>query len=398
LPIRARGTSRNNRGFSIVEQGERSAEIAEFETAQRQAIRLEKNTPASIKGRGAASNTEGRFAVRVHEAEDDGWFVDGEPPPHPRTTVNEETSRSIISRNESPDIPFSQSINPYRGCEHGCFYCFARPTHSYLELSPGLDFETKLFAKTNAAERLRIELGKPGYRCSPIALGANTDPYQPIEKRYRITRQILELLSECRHPFSIVTKNALVERDLDLLAPLAEKNLVKVFLSVTTLDNRLAAKMEPRASAPHRRLQAIRALHDAGVPVGVMFAPVIPMVNDSELEAVLEAAREAGAGSAGYVMIRLPHELKTLFREWLEQHAPLRAAHVMSLIQQLRGGRDYDASFGTRMRGEGVFAQLIARRFSLAHQRLGFTGGRERSLDCTQFVAPKAATPQGELF
>jgi DNA repair photolyase len=352
----------------------------------------------SIKGRGAASNAEGRFAVRVHEAEDDGWFVDGEPPPHPHTTVNLENARSIISRNESPDVPFSESINPYRGCEHGCFYCFARPTHSYLELSPGLDFETKLFAKTNAAERLRAELAKPGYRCSPIALGTNTDPYQPIERRYRITRQILELLAECRHPFSIVTKNALVERDLDLLAPLAEKNLVKVFLSVTTLDNRLAAKMEPRASAPHRRVQAIRTLSEAGVPVGVMFAPVIPMVNDAELEAVLEASRDAGADSAGYVVVRLPHELKTLFREWLAQHLPLRAEHVMSLIQQLRGGRDYDATFGSRMRGEGVFAQLIAKRFQLAHQRLGFRGGRERVLDCTQFVPPRIPTAQGELF
>ena len=331
--------------------------------------------------------------MRVHAAEDDGWFVDGEPPPHPRTAVTEEAARSIISRNDSPDVPFAQSINPYRGCEHGCFYCFARPTHSYLELSPGLDFETKLFAKTNAAERLRAELAKPGYRCSPIALGANTDPYQPIERRYRITRQILELLAECRHPFSIVTKNALVERDLDLLAPLAEKRLVKVFLSVTTLDNRLAAKMEPRASAPHRRVQAIRALHDAGVPVGVMFAPVIPMINDAELESVLEAARAAGADSAGYVMVRLPHELKTLFREWLEQHLPLRAEHVLSLIQQMRGGRDYDSEFGTRMRGEGVFAQLIAKRFQLAHQRLGFSGGRERTLDCTQFVAPRKVTP-----
>jgi len=334
----------------------------------------------------------------VHKTEDDGWFVDGEPPPHPLTTVNEETARSIISRNQSPDIPFSQSINPYRGCEHGCFYCFARPTHSYLELSPGLDFETKLFAKTNAVERLRAALARLGYRCSPIALGANTDPYLLIEKRYRITRQILELLSECRHPFSIVTKNALVERDLDLLAPLAKMNLVKVFLSVTTLDNRLAAKMEPRASAPHRRLQTIRTLHEAGVPVGVMFAPVIPMINDAELEAVLEATRAAGADSAGYVLIRLPHELKVLFREWLQQHVPLRAEHVMSLIQQLRGGRDYDASFGTRMRGEGVFAQLIAKRFALAHQRLGFHGGRERILDCSQFVAPRAATAQGELF
>jgi DNA repair photolyase len=353
---------------------------------------------ARIKGRGAIGNADGRFARRVVEAVDDGWSQDDEPAPHPLTAVTEESARSIISRNDSPDIPFSQSINPYRGCEHGCFYCFARPTHSYLELSPGLDFETKLFAKTNAAERLRAELAKPGYVCSPIALGANTDPYQPIERRYRITRQILELLAECRHPFSIVTKNAMVERDLDLLAPLAAAHLVKVFLSVTTLDNRLAAKMEPRASAPHRRVQAIKRLSEAGVPTGVMFAPVIPMVNDAELEAVLTAAREAGASSAGYVLVRLPHELKAMFRDWLREHLPERAEHVMSLIRQSRGGADYDASFGKRMRGAGVFADLIAQRFAVALRKLGFDGGRERRLDVTQFVPPRNAGPQGELF
>ena len=353
---------------------------------------------ARIKGRGAIGNVDGRFAQRVVETVDDGWSQDDEPTPHPLTEVSEETARSIISRNESPDIPFAQSINPYRGCEHGCFYCFARPSHSYLELSPGLDFETKLFAKTNAAERLRAELAKPGYLCTPIALGTNTDPYQPIERRYRITRQILELLAECRHPFSIVTKNAMVERDLDLLAPLAAANLVKVFLSVTTLDNRLAAKMEPRASAPHRRVQAIERLSDAGVPTGVMFAPVIPMVNDAELEAVLSAAREAGATSAGYVLVRLPHELKTMFRDWLREHLPERAEHVLSLIQQSRGGADYDARFGKRMRGEGVFADLIAQRFAIAQRRLGFTGGRERHLDVTQFVPPRKLGPQAELF
>jgi DNA repair photolyase len=353
---------------------------------------------ARIKGRGAIGNVDGRFAQHVVETVDDGWSQDDEPPPHPLTEVSEESARTIISRNESPDISFAQSINPYRGCEHGCFYCFARPSHSYLELSPGLDFETKLFAKTNAAERLRAELAKPGYVCTPIALGTNTDPYQPIERRYRITRQILELLAECRHPFSIVTKNAMVERDLDLLAPLAEANLVKVFLSVTTLDNRLAAKMEPRASAPHRRVQAIKRLSDAGVPTGVMFAPVIPMVNDAELEAVLSAAREAGATSAGYVLVRLPHELKTMFRDWLREHLPERAEHVLSLIQQSRGGADYDASFGKRMRGEGVFADLIAQRFAIAQRRLGFTGGRERRLDMTQFVPPRKLGPQAELF
>ena len=368
-------------------------------------------TNQRIKGRGAIGNAEGRFAQRIVEAVDEGWFVDGEAPPHPDTRVSEEHARSILSRNDSPDIPFAQSLNPYRGCEHGCFYCFARPTHNYLELSPGLDFETRLFAKSNAAERLRAELAKPGYVCRPIALGSNTDPYQPIEKRYRITRAVLELLASCGHPFSIVTKNALVERDLDLLAPLAQRGLAKVFLSVTTLDNRLAAKMEPRASAPHRRLQAIRTLTAAGVPNGVMFAPVIPAVNDRELEAVLEAARAAGADSAGYVLVRLPHELKQLFRDWLQAHLPQRAEHVMSLIRQMRGGADYDSAFGRRMRGEGVFAQLIAQRFAKAQKRYGYAEGRGIALDIAQFVPPSpapgtaadrvkrtAGAAQGELF
>jgi DNA repair photolyase len=351
-----------------------------------------------IKGRGSAVNPEGRFIRTRHAAEDDGWYVDGEPAAAPRTTVTEEAARSIISRNQSPDIPFSQSINAYRGCEHGCSYCYARPSHSYLELSPGLDFETRLFAKTNAVERLREELARPGYVCSAIALGANTDPYQPIERRYRITRGIIELLAECGHPFSIVTKNSLVERDLDLLEPLAQRNLVKVYLSVTTLDNQLAARMEPRASAPHRRVETLRRLSAAGIPVGVMFAPVIPMLNDPELEAVLESCRDAGATSAGYVLLRLPHELRQLFRDWLDSHYPQRAAHILSLMQQLHDGRDYDPSFGQRHTGSGPFAQLIARRFRLAHQRLGYLGGRERALDTSQFMPPRKPSPQGELF
>jgi DNA repair photolyase len=353
-----------------------------------------------IKGRGARGNAEGRFAVTRRVAEDDGWPGDADPEPAglPATSVSEERARSILSRNDSPDLPFAQSLNPYRGCEHGCFYCFARPSHSYLELSPGLDFETRLFAKTNAVELLRRELARPGYTCSPIALGSNTDPYQPIERRYRITRQVLALLAECRHPFSIVTKNAGVERDLDLLVPLATQNLVKVFLSVTTLDNRLAAKMEPRASAPHRRIEAIRRLSKAGVPTGVMFAPVIPMVNDAELEAVLEVAREAGAASAGYVLLRLPHELKELFRDWLQAHLPERAGHVLSLIRQSRGGRDYDPAFGRRMRGEGVFAELVAQRFAKALRRYGYRAGRGPALDSSLFVPPRPVSPQAELF
>jgi DNA repair photolyase len=356
---------------------------------------------AAIKGRGAASRMDGRFAVTRARAEDDGWGSvyareDDEAPPPLRTEVTAERARSIISRNDSPDVGFSQSINPYRGCEHGCVYCFARPSHAYLDLSPGLDFESRLFAKTNAAERLREELAKPSYTPSPIALGINTDAYQPIERRYRITRQVLEVLAECRHPVSFVTKSALIERDLDLLVDLARDRLVSVYFSVTTLDNRLAARMEPRACAPHRKLRAMRRLHEAGVPVGVLVAPVVPMITDRELEHILEAAREHGAGAAGYVLLRLPHELKQIWREWLELHYPDRAAHVMSLIRQMRGGRDYDSSFGRRMRGEGPFAELIAQRFAKAHRRLGF--GRLPPLDASRFVAPRKPSPQGELF
>ncbi|WP_238346282.1 PA0069 family radical SAM protein [Luteimonas saliphila] len=356
---------------------------------------------APLKGRGAASYVPGRYEVATTHAEDDGWESlrtrdDTDPDPHPDTRVHEERARGIVSRNDSPDIGFGQSVNPYRGCEHGCVYCFARPSHAYLNLSPGLDFETRLFAKTNAAERLRAEFSRKGYRCSPIALGINTDAYQPIERRYRITRSLIEVMAQCHHPFSLITKNALVTRDLDLLAPLAQQQLVTVYFSVTTLDNRLSSKMEPRASAPHARLEAMRALAEAGVPVGVMVAPVIPMINDRELEAILEAAREAGAGAAGYVLLRLPHELKDIWREWLQLHHPERAAHVMSLVRQMRGGRDYDSRFGKRMRGEGPFADLVAARFERARRKLGF--GRLPPLDATRFRAPADAGPQGELF
>ena len=359
---------------------------------------------APIKGRGAASRVAGRFEKTLVRGEDDGWGsvyagafdADGEPRAPLRTQVTEERARSIISRNQSPDIGFSQSINPYRGCEHGCVYCFARPSHAYLDLSPGLDFETKLYAKTNAAERLREELAKPGYVPSEFALGINTDAYQPIERRYRITRQVLEVLAETKHPVHFVTKGGLIERDLDLLAPMARHGLVEVHFSITTLDNRLAAKMEPRATAPHGKLRAMRALAEAGVPVGVMVAPVVPMVSDHELEHILEAAREHGACEAGYVLLRLPHELKSIWREWLQLHYPERAAHVMSLVNQMRGGKDYDSAFGTRMRGEGPFAQLLQQRFAKAHRRLGF--GRMPALDRAKFVAPRKPSPQGELF
>lgn len=363
-----------------------------------------------LKGRGAASRVTGRFEQRSASRQDDGWgsghdFTDasGEAlEPGPATTVTVERARSIISRNQSPDIGFSQSINPYRGCEHGCVYCFARPSHAYLDLSPGLDFETRLYAKTNAVELLRAELARPRYACAPIVLGVNTDAYQPLERRERLTRGLLEVLAETRHPVRLITKNALVLRDLDLLAPMAEQGLAQVSLSVTTLDNRLAARMEPRASAPHARLRAIAGLHEAGVPVSVMVAPVIPAITDCELETILAAAREAGAVDASYVLLRLPHELKEVWREWLAQHYPDRAAHVMSLVAQMRGGRDYDSTFGTRMRGEGPFAQLLAARFAKARRQLGFT--RLPTLDCSRFAAPARPvptpppSPQGRLF
>lgn len=360
----------------------------------------------AIKGRGSTTHIAGRFESTVSEAVDDGWEAEESEEflaPRLRTEVRAETARSIISRNNSPDVGFSQSVNPYRGCEHGCSYCFARPSHAYLNLSPGLDFETKLFAKTNAAQLLRKELSKPSYVPQPIALGINTDSYQPIERKFKLTRQLIELMLETRHPFSLITKNALVERDIDLLAPLAEQNLVSVHFSVTSLDPHLSSKLEPRAAAPHARLRAMRRLHEAGIPVGVMVAPVIPWINDAELEAVLEAARDAGASSAGYVLLRLPLEVAPLFRDWLETHYPDRATHVMSTINQLRGGKDYDSQFGTRMRGQGVYADLLSNRFKLARRRLGFDAQNSHwpKLDCTKFerpAPPKADSPQGSLF
>jgi DNA repair photolyase len=356
---------------------------------------------SATKGRGAASRPANRFHAQVRVGEDDGWgSVYGtdelDAPRALPTTVTEERARTIISHNNSPDVGFDSSINPYRGCEHGCVYCFARPSHAYLDLSPGLDFETRLYAKTNAVERLREEIARPGYLPSPIALGINTDGWQPIERDYGLTRGLLEVLCETRHPVHIVTKGALITRDLDLLADLARDQLVHVHLSVTTLDNQLSAKLEPRAAAPHTRLKAVRALHEAGVPVGVLVAPVIPFVTDHMLEDILAAAREAGAGAAGYVLMRLPHELKQLFREWLELHYPERATHVMSLMQQMHGGKDYDARFGQRMKGSGPFAQLLQQRFRKARDRLGFPG--LPPIDASRFVAPRKPSPQGALF
>jgi DNA repair photolyase len=351
--------------------------------------------------RGALSQVAGRFESEARDPFDDGWARDDEPLEPLKTVVTVERARSIISRNDSPDIPFEQSINPYRGCEHGCVYCYARPSHAYLELSPGLDFETRLFAKTNAAELLRGELAKPGYRVSPISLGANTDCYQPAERQYGLTRQIVEILAECDHPLTIVTKSALVERDLDLLAPMAKKNLVKVFVSIGTLDPVLARKLEPRAASPQRRLDTVRAISQAGVPCGVMVAALIPALNDKTLEHVLEEAAKAGAQEAAYVILRLPNELKEVFKEWLAAHYPQRAAHVISIVRQMRGGKDNDPRFGERMRGTGNFAELISTRFAIACKRFGLNGHgggrRVPALDCSRFVPP-SLSGQLKLF
>ncbi len=342
------------------------------------------------RGRGATVNPGNRFRDATREAFDDGWGAPGEDdaPAPLRTTVTIQPARTIIARNDSPDIPFDQSINPYQGCEHGCIYCYARPSHAYHDLSPGLDFEAKLFAKPNAAALLRAELAKPGYVCDPLAIGMNTDAYQPIEREWKVTRSVLEVLGECEHPFSLITKSALIERDLDLIAPMAAKGLARAYFSITSLDRTLSRKLEPRAAAPQRRLESVKRLADAGIPVGVMIAPVIPQLNDRDLEGILEAAAGNGARWAGYVMLRLPREVSPLFRDWLQAHYPDRAAHVMSLVQQMRGGREYQSAFGARMRGEGIFAELIDRRFKLACVRLGLN--RDRTpLDTSRFRPPQ---------
>lgn len=348
------------------------------------------------KGRGALSNPEGRFETYRREHFDDCWDREEEPLPPLETTVMPEPARSIISRNQSPDIPFEQSINPYRGCEHGCIYCYARPSHAYVNLSPGLDFETKLFYKEHAAELLEQELRKPGYRPSPITLGANTDPYQPIERKLKVTRSILEVLQRFRHPVSIITKSTLVTRDLDILADMTRLNLASVMVSITTLDENLKRSLEPRAAGPWARLRTVRALAAQGVPVGVLNAPIIPVVNDREMEQILELAAEAGACCAGYVLLRLPYEVKDLFKEWLDAHLPERAAHVMSIIRQMRGGKDYQSGFGTRMRGTGEYAELIARRFALACRKFHLQHGRRTHLSTAHF-RPSAAGPQLDL-
>jgi DNA repair photolyase len=354
-----------------------------------------------LRGRGALSNAVGRYEsekrVLIDDGWDDGWRdEDGTPPPL-RTEVIVDATRSIIARNKSPDISFDQSINPYRGCEHGCIYCFARPSHAYLGMSPGADFESRLFAKPNAAALLRKELSAPGYVPKTIAMGTNTDPYQPIEKKMRITRSILEVLREFRHPVGIVTKSPLILRDADILADMARDGLAKVALSVTTLDRRLARAMEPRAGTPQRRLAAIKGLSEAGVPTGVMFAPAIPALNDGEMEQVLSAAAAHGARTAGYVLLRLPLEIKDLFREWLEANEPGRAKHVMSLIRSMRGGKDYDANWSTRMKGTGPYAEMMARRFHMAVKRLGLNQPT-RPLSLAKFKKPPQAGDQLSLF
>ena len=347
--------------------------VQRFQVSRQLGARFgERLAPADLRrGRGAASNVTARFEPNRREDFDDGWTREEAPAPL-KTEVTMERARSIITRNESPDISFDRSINPYRGCEHGCVYCFARPSHAYVGLSAGLDFESKLFAKEGAAALLEKELAAAKYRPSSIALGANTDAYQPVERQYRVTRSVLEVLARARHPVGIVTKSNLVLRDLDLLAPMAEQGLVKVFISVTTLDRDLARTMEPRAPTPERRLEAIERLAQAGVPVGVMVAPIIPAVNDAEVEKILTRAHAAGAREAGYVTLRLPLELREIFREWLSVNFPDKLKHTMSLVQSMHGGKDYESQWGRRMAGSGPYAWMIGRRFEIAAQRLGY--------------------------
>ncbi|WP_019593187.1 PA0069 family radical SAM protein [Thioalkalivibrio sp. ALM2T] len=343
------------------------------------------------KGRGATIDPHARFESTRHEPFDDGWVGDGEAPAPLRTEVTVEHPRSVLSWNQSPDVPFELSLNPYRGCEHGCGYCFARPAHAYVGLSPGLDFESRLFAKLGAADCLRRELARPSHRVVPLALGINTDAYQPIEREWRITRELLEVLAETGHPVSIVTKSALVERDLDLLGPMAERGLVQVAISVTTLERGLSRHLEPRAAAPQRRLQTVERLTAAGVPVSLLVAPLIPVLTDGELEGLLDAGAAAGAVAAGYVLLRLPREVAPLFEDWLHTHHPLKAEHILQRLREAHGGKLYDSTFGHRMRGAGPYAELLRQRFRLARRRAGLAG-RLVELDCNQFVPP--ARPQ----
>lgn len=348
------------------------------------------------RGRGAGLNPSGRFERLEREAVDDGWNSLEDLPPF-RTETQVERPKTVISRNDSPDLPFDRSVNPYRGCEHGCIYCFARPSHSYMGLSAGLDFEAKLFAKPDAPKLLARELSKPGYKPRTIAIGTNTDPYQPIEREWRIMRQLLEVLMEANHPVAIITKSALVLRDIDILAAMADKGLAKVGISVTTLDRKLARTMEPRAATPSKRLEAIKGLTEAGIPTSVLVSPMIPALNDHELERILDAASAAGATEASYVLLRLPLEVSPLFRDWLLQHYPDRYRHVMSLVRSMRDGKDYDAEFGKRMKGSGPYAWQISRRFEMATKRLGM-GRRSMQLRDDLFIPPHGSGVQLSLL
>ena len=359
---------------------------------------MSKRDSGRIKGRGAAGNVPVRFDALEREAVVPDFLDDEEEGRSvPKTVITLKQARSIISRNTSPDVPFTQSINPYQGCEHGCIYCYARPSHAYLGLSPGLDFETKLFGKVNAAELLRKELSKPGYQGSTIALGANTDPYQPVEREHGITRSIVEVLSEFRHPLSIVTKSSLVERDIDLLAPMGQDGLVQVYVSVTTLDGDLARKLEPRAVAPQRRLETVRRLSDAGIPCGVLIAPVIPFLNDKDLEQIVEAVAGAGATSAAFIVLRLPMEVRPLFEDWLRRHFPLKASHILARVEDLHSRDATPSDFGERMRGSGNYAELLRKRFRLACKRFNLKIGEQKPKEsCYIRVLPAGA--QGDLF
>lgn len=349
------------------------------------------------KGRGAVSNLQGRFEVNAREAYDDGWEREEEEASPWKTQVTDEYCKSILSRNASPDLPFSVSLNPYRGCEHGCIYCFARPTHSYLGLSPGMDFESKIFAKVNAPEMLRRELAKAGYEPESIALGVNTDAYQPCERERKLTRRVLEVLQECQHPVGLITKSSLIERDIDILAAMAAKRQAGVAITLTTLDPAISRTLEPRAAAPARRLRTIRTLTDAGIPVAVSVAPIIPFVTEPDIERLLEAVKEAGAVTAHYTVLRLPWEVAPLFQQWLQAHFPERAQRVMNRVREMRGGKDYDSTFGSRMKGEGVWAELIRQRFKIATERLGLSGqgSRFHSMDASQFTRPLVVPPLG---
>ena len=354
----------------------------------------------TYKGRGAGLNLEGRFEKWQREAFDDGWAEDEQPATAPKTIITHEQAKSIISTNDSPDIPFRYSLNPYRGCEHGCVYCFARPTHSYLGLSPGLDFETRLFAKVNAPLLLTKELSRPAYQPDIISLGIITDAFPPCEREYKLTRQCLEIMSAFNQPVGLITKSALIERDIDILQSMAKRNLVHVCISMTTLDHQVSRYLEPRTTAPTRRLLTIKRLAEAGIPVGINVAPVIPFLTDHELETLLEAGRDMGASTAGYILLRLPWELKEVFRDWLQQHFPLKAAHVMSRVQEMRGGLDNDPNFGSRMIGKGLLADLLAQRFAKACMRLDLNNRGRRALqrlDTSRFAVPGQAV-QGILF